>query len=541
MLTVELLLRSVKEWNEVRKAHPDVKADLREANLSKAELNGANLREANLSKADLSKANLRKADLSEAILSEAILSGAILSQAELNGAILSGADLSSAKLNEAILRKADLSGAILSGAELNGVILSKADLREANLKGVILSKADLSEAILSGADLSGADLNQADLSGANLSKANLSRANLRKAYLNNAYLSRTILNGADLTGGYLNDANLIGANLNQAILSNAILSKANLSEANLSGANLSGAYLNQADLSEAKLTKAILHSVNLSKCVINKHAIRSGKIYGCDKGVNGIYCSETDSAALMKLTPRGNSMHSSNPEAIIENLKGARKLHNITLSFAGICLLIGILKPKEIKLPLFSDFTSDQSHYIILAVLAVFLSIGIMSVAESFMRSALEGTQYINNQDAAMKVGHFPWMLSKYENGFLPKVQSLIMRTLLIFHPIVYIVVLYMQTPYDVKPFLPVNAAKILNVDPTMIWGIWSVYVILLALCIRIGVLSHKFQKPILFDPLTERDRKTDAEILNETLSNIAELLKVKTTTETAKTKAKLP
>ena len=431
MLTVELLLRSIKEWNEVRKAHPDVKADLREANLSGAILSGA----------DLSGADLSSAKLNEAILSRAILSQAILRKADLSGAILSGADLSGADLNEAILSRA---------------ILSQAILREAILSGANLSEANLSNANLSGADLSGADLSVADLSGANLSNANLSGA-------------------------------------------------------------------------------------ILSKCVINKHAIRSGKIYGCDKGVNGIYCSETDSAALMKLTPRGNSMHSSNPEAIIENLKGARKLHNITLSFAGICLLIGILKPKEIKLPLFSDFTSDQSHYIILVVLAVFLSIGIMSVAESFMRSALEGTQYINNQDAAMKVGHFPWMLSKYENGFLPKVQSLIMRTLLIFHPIVYVVVLYMQTPYDVKPFLPVNAAKILNVDPTMIWGIWSVYVILLALCIRIGVLSHKFQKPILFDPLTEKDRKTDAEILNETLSNIAELLKVKTTTETAKTKANRP
>ena len=471
MLTVELLLRSIKEWNEVRKAHPDVKADLREANLSGAILSGA----------DLSGADLSSAKLNEAILSRAILSQAILRKADLSGAILSGADLSGADLNEAILSRAILSQAILREAILSGANLSEANLSNANLSGADLSGADLSVADLSGADLSGADLSRADFSEANLRKADLRKADLRKADL----------------------------------------SVADLSGANLSNANLSGAIL--------------------SKCVINKHAIRSGKIYGCDKGVNGIYCSETDSAALMKLTPRGNSMHSSNPEAIIENLKGARKLHNITLSFAGICLLIGILKPKEIKLPLFSDFTSDQSHYIILVVLAVFLSIGIMSVAESFMRSALEGTQYINNQDAAMKVGHFPWMLSKYENGFLPKVQSLIMRTLLIFHPIVYVVVLYMQTPYDVKPFLPVNAAKILNVDPTMIWGIWSVYVILLALCIRIGVLSHKFQKPILFDPLTEKDRKTDAEILNETLSNIAELLKVKTTTETAKTKANRP
>jgi len=526
MLTVELLLRSIKEWNEVRKAHPDVKADLREANLSGAILSGA----------DLSGADLSSAKLNEAILSRAILSQAILRKADLSGAILSGADLSGADLNEAILSRAILSQAILREAILSGANLSEANLSNANLSGADLSGADLSVADLSGADLSSAKLNEAILSRAILSQAILRKADLRKADLSVADLSGANLSGADLSG-----ADLSGADLSRADFSEADLSRADFSEANLRKADLRKADLSVADLSGANLSNANLSGAILSKCVINKHAIRSGKIYGCDKGVNGIYCSETDSAALMKLTPRGNSMHSSNPEAIIENLKGARKLHNITLSFAGICLLIGILKPKEIKLPLFSDFTSDQSHYIILVVLAVFLSIGIMSVAESFMRSALEGTQYINNQDAAMKVGHFPWMLSKYENGFLPKVQSLIMRTLLIFHPIVYVVVLYMQTPYDVKPFLPVNAAKILNVDPTMIWGIWSVYVILLALCIRIGVLSHKFQKPILFDPLTEKDRKTDAEILNETLSNIAELLKVKTTTETAKTKANRP
>jgi uncharacterized protein YjbI with pentapeptide repeats len=75
-------------------------ANLRDANLSYADLRDANLRDANLSGADLSSANLSYADLSGTILSSANLSGA-----NLRGANLSYADLSGANLSGAILSK----------------------------------------------------------------------------------------------------------------------------------------------------------------------------------------------------------------------------------------------------------------------------------------------------------------------------------------------------------------------------------------------------------------------------------------------------
>ncbi len=99
---------------------------------------------------------------------------AVASRANLSGAYLSGADLSDAYLRDAYLRDADLSGADLSGA---------------NLSYANLSRADLSGANLSRADLSGAYLSDAYLRSANLSRANLSRANLSGADLSDAYLS----------------------------------------------------------------------------------------------------------------------------------------------------------------------------------------------------------------------------------------------------------------------------------------------------------------------------------------------------------------
>ena len=138
MLTVELLRRSVTEWNKVRKENPEVKPELSRANLS-----GANLSKANLHGAHLSHANLSDAELSRADLSAADLHGAHLSHANLGGAHLSGAHLSAADLSGA-----DLSGADLSGANLIGANLSHANLLGAHLIKANLRKADLNRAII---------------------------------------------------------------------------------------------------------------------------------------------------------------------------------------------------------------------------------------------------------------------------------------------------------------------------------------------------------------------------------------------------------
>ena len=79
----------------------------------------ANLRDADLSCANLSYANLRDADLSCADLSCANLSDANLRDADLSCANLRGADLSCANLSYANLRDADLSCANLSYANLS--------------------------------------------------------------------------------------------------------------------------------------------------------------------------------------------------------------------------------------------------------------------------------------------------------------------------------------------------------------------------------------------------------------------------------------
>ena len=79
--TIELLKTDVDAWNQYRKANPDWKPDLCDANLCGANLYGANLCEANLCGANLCWANLRGANLRGADMREANLREAIVSDA----------------------------------------------------------------------------------------------------------------------------------------------------------------------------------------------------------------------------------------------------------------------------------------------------------------------------------------------------------------------------------------------------------------------------------------------------------------------------
>ena len=122
-----------------------------------------------------------RAAVREAVASGANLYDANLSRANLCGANLRGANLRGANLCDADLYDANLSGANLSRADLSGVDLRDADLYDADLCGVDLRDADLRGANLSRADLSDADLSRANLSRANLSRADLSGADLSRA------------------------------------------------------------------------------------------------------------------------------------------------------------------------------------------------------------------------------------------------------------------------------------------------------------------------------------------------------------------------
>ena len=316
---------------------------------------------------------------------------------------------------------------------------------------------------------------------------------------------------------------LRGVNLSGANLSGANLSKANLVEANFAEADLRGADLRGADLSRSNLS-----GVNFSKSTIDIFTMYQD-VQGCDIGVNGLYSSLTDSAALLRIDPPGNSMQGANADAGIESRRHARKLHTFSLLLAGIAMLFIVIKPKTITLPYLSgSFKFDDLSY---SFLATILSTVLLSQVSSFIDSGLQGAHYLNDRRAAMLVGHFPWLLSKYESEPANRRQSKVMRFFLVFHPVIYF---YFFLKWDVLFSGDWQGVMQHYQEMPVIFGEYLLpvfYVILIKLCIHIFKLSEGFQKPILFDTETERGRHSDMERLAEAVekqaSRTAELVEL--------------
>ena len=137
----DLLLSSVKEWNQWRLDNPSIIVRLQRHSLIGAKLEGVNLSNSilayvDLSLADLQNANLAKAQLGGADLDRANLLGANLSftdlaEVDLSGADLTGANLSQSNLPRTIFRNTIVKAANFSKARVGATIFNNVSLEEA--------------------------------------------------------------------------------------------------------------------------------------------------------------------------------------------------------------------------------------------------------------------------------------------------------------------------------------------------------------------------------------------------------------------------
>lgn len=120
---VSILKKGVADWNKWRKTNPEIRPDLSEANLRRADLGGADLRGTNLGRSDLSGANFFGSNLNAADLHAVWLWGANLQACDLCKANLRGAHLGLARL-----RAAKIDGADLADSEMLDTIFARVDL-----------------------------------------------------------------------------------------------------------------------------------------------------------------------------------------------------------------------------------------------------------------------------------------------------------------------------------------------------------------------------------------------------------------------------
>ena len=258
---IDEALRSIVERRESILATAEKIEELFESgsDMRNIDLSNANLEGKKLAGANLSGTNMQFAILQDIDLSGSDLTGAVLDDTNLYLANLSGADMSRAELARANMTNANLKGANLTEASMALATMNDANLTEANLFSANLTAAKLFDTNLERANLERAKLAQADMFRANLTDANLQFADMLLAQMPEA-----IFVNANLSGANLSSVNLIGANLSGANLSGANLTSALLRGANLEGADLTGANLQMADLTGANLNGAKLDGTSIS-------------------------------------------------------------------------------------------------------------------------------------------------------------------------------------------------------------------------------------------------------------------------------------
>ncbi|MFI7497745.1 pentapeptide repeat-containing protein [Streptomyces sp. NPDC049687] len=157
---------------------------------------GSGFYDADLRGADLTRADLRDGMYESAWFDDARMSESLLGNADFDQATFINADLSHAWWNGASFENADLTGANLTGADflgddegildLSGAEFSGADLTEANLTGAYAVEADFSK-----------DSAQ-DIPAATLTRTNFTNTELRGARLDGADRRTALWEGANL-------------------------------------------------------------------------------------------------------------------------------------------------------------------------------------------------------------------------------------------------------------------------------------------------------------------------------------------------------
>lgn len=165
---LEILYSGADEWNTWRRRHPEVRPNLRGADLRRLPNlqavksgPGRGLRPKFSKPLNLSNCELRNADLRGLYLTHSTLKGS-----DLRGARLQETDVAVANFSNTNMRNNDM-----EGLNLFKIILCDADLRKANLRGSHFYRAIIDGSDFRGADLTGADLSVHSAIGAKFHKA----------------------------------------------------------------------------------------------------------------------------------------------------------------------------------------------------------------------------------------------------------------------------------------------------------------------------------------------------------------------------------
>jgi|GEM_PF-2225131 len=169
---------------------------------------------------------------------------------------LKDCDLSNAQLDDIDLTDSNLENTNFSGASLNNAILSNVNASGANFKNTKMSNVNLRNAQLKNALFDSADLTKSDLTDSQAHQAKFDYANLENCIFTESDLYQASFSNANLTNSFFNKAELTQVNFSFAKLNDTNFTKAQLSETNFNESELTGACIENWNIN----SKTNLHS-----------------------------------------------------------------------------------------------------------------------------------------------------------------------------------------------------------------------------------------------------------------------------------------
>ena len=264
-------------------------------------------------------------------------------------------------------------------------------------------------------------------------------------------------------------------------------------------------------------------NISFSEIEVDSQTIKnSSKNKNITVGLNGIYNRKNGTASLKLEKPKGDEMRSGDEEVILKNLTKAKLSFNTSYSIVLIIISIyflGINSFSYIGLKLDAD-----------KLLLISLPIITFSMYKTFLyfKDASLSIKYINTQPAAVKVGRFPWMLSRFW-GEDSKVSSYIVRFLISFHQLLLLFILFPNylnnqqlktTIYNLEIKDSLCVFYIDNVNVIFII-VWSIYLTTLYFSFKLFKFSNYMQKPLLFDISNKTDESSDLSKIEKHIGEI--------------------
>lgn len=320
-----------------------------------------------------------------------------------------------------------------------------------------------------------------------------SKVNLNKVSIINSNLDKTTFNSINAFDFNLD--NSIGDKVN-FIYSKFDSSK--LFDNEIKQKNFEGSEFINIDLSNKRSTE-----ISFSRIKIDSKTLQfAKKNRNITIGLNGIYNRINNSASLRSEKPKGDEMLGGNEDVILSSLNKSKSAFTTSVSATLIAFTLKFIGVNSFA---YVGLQFNHEAFFILAIPVIFFSLYKSSV---LLKDVVVSTKYIQSQNGAVKIGKYPWLISRFWGISKPqRIESYIVRIIYCLHPLLLIPIM--------KNYVSVETAKNtiseLNIsDNICSWYVkniycfltplWIFFIAAIYLSIRLFLSSQKMQKPLLFD-----------------------------------------